>query len=135
MLLHSSLKLRTAGHFERDVLSCVAFILYGLRRMPFVALGLSNFSVEGLAKQGYNAHMYYVYVLKSDDFSHYYYGSTTDIKNRLKSHNNGQNKYTAKYKPWHVVWYDAFQDRVVAISFEKYLKIASGKAFLRKRLI
>lgn len=79
--------------------------------------------------------MYYVYVLKSTHFDTIYIGSTNDLKNRLKSHNSGQSKHTSKYKPWEIVWYSAYKNKQLALNFEKYLKTASGKAFMRKRLI
>lgn len=80
--------------------------------------------------------MYYVYVLQSQrDDSQYYYGKTKDLKNRLVAHNTGQSPHTAKYKPWTVVWYGAFITEEKATAFERYLKTASGKAFLRKRLL
>lgn len=79
--------------------------------------------------------MYYAYVLRSENFDQYYYGSTSDIKTRIKSHNAGESRHTAKYKPWQIVWYAAFADKAKAEAFEKYLKTASGKAFLRKRLL
>lgn len=79
--------------------------------------------------------MYYVYVLRSKNFDQYYYGSTSDIKARLKSHNAGESKRTSKYKPWRIAWYAAFTNKTKAEAFETYLKTASGKAFLRKRLL
>ncbi len=94
--------------------------------MPFVAL-----REEGL----YYHVMYYVYILKSEIANEYYYGSTANLQARLKAHNAGQNTSTKKYKPWGIVWYGAFNHRSAAEAFEKYLKTASGKAFLRKRLV
>jgi hypothetical protein len=41
---------------------------------------------------------------------------------------------TAKYKPWDLITCQAFNDRSKALSFEKYLKSHSGKAFANKRL-
>jgi putative endonuclease len=63
-----------------------------------------------------------------------YIGYTTDLDTRLTSHNNGKSKHTAKYKPWELVTYTAFSEQSKALSFEKYLKSHSGKAFARKRL-
>ena len=80
--------------------------------------------------------MYYVYILQSISYPEQtYVGSTSDIKNRLVSHNSGANKHTSKFMPWKVVWYSAFEIRTKAEIFEKYLKSASGIAFRRKRLI
>ncbi|MEK9196026.1 MAG: GIY-YIG nuclease family protein [Patescibacteria group bacterium] len=80
--------------------------------------------------------MHYVYILRSElEPSQLYYGMTSNLKSRLKSHNNGQSKHTSKFKPWKVIWYGSFESIETAKEFETYLKTASGKAFLRKRLI
>ncbi|MEO6760977.1 MAG: GIY-YIG nuclease family protein [Candidatus Saccharimonadales bacterium] len=79
--------------------------------------------------------MYYAYILRSMTTQAYYYGSTTDMKARLTAHNSGKNVSTKKYRPWEVAWYGAFESRETAQHFETYLKTASGKAFLRKRLL
>ena len=80
--------------------------------------------------------MYYVYILKSVDYlNQVYIGSSSDIKERLKSHNSGANKHTNKFKPWKIVWFCVFPNQQKAIAFEKYLKSSSGIAFRRKRLI
>ena len=80
--------------------------------------------------------MYYVYILRSTRFiNQIYTGFTPDLKQRLKSHNEGSNKHTRKFRPWKVIWYAAFVTKKQAENFEKYLKTASGIAFKRKRLI
>ena len=79
--------------------------------------------------------MYYVYLIRSilhPDQT--YIGFTEGLKARLKSHNSGQSSHTAKFKPWELITYLAFKDRSTALSFEKYLKSHSGKAFANKRL-
>ena len=79
--------------------------------------------------------MFYVYLLRSDAFSDQRYtGFTTDLRARLKSHNEGASKHTAKYRPWSLVTYLAFSDERKAREFEFYLKSGSGAAFANKRL-
>jgi putative endonuclease len=79
--------------------------------------------------------MFYVYMLHSIDHpKHRYIGFTSDLKKRLAAHNNGESVHTAKYKPWKLVGYQAFEDKQRAMDFEKYLKTGSGKAFSNKRL-
>jgi predicted GIY-YIG superfamily endonuclease len=60
-------------------------------------------------------------------------GVTGDLKQRLDDHNAGRSLHTAKYKPWRLVIYIAFDERTKADSFERYLKSGSGHAFARKR--
>jgi putative endonuclease len=80
--------------------------------------------------------MHYCYIIRSESSaSQLYFGSTSNLKNRLKAHNSGQSIHTKKYVPWVVIWYGAFSTRKEAEKFERYLKTASGKAFMRKRLL
>jgi predicted GIY-YIG superfamily endonuclease len=62
----------------------------------------------------------------------FYTGITRDLRERLIRHNSGKVPYTAKSKPWRVKTYIAFSDAQRAIEFERYLKSASGRAFLKK---
>jgi hypothetical protein len=41
---------------------------------------------------------------------------------------------TSKYAPWRLQTYIAFFDEAQALSFENYLKSASGRALAKKRL-
>jgi predicted GIY-YIG superfamily endonuclease len=80
--------------------------------------------------------MYYVYLITSIDFSEkIYIGYTTDLKERLATHNSGGSPHTSKYKPWRLVTYLGFESRSTALQFEKYLKSQSGRAFAQKRLL
>jgi predicted GIY-YIG superfamily endonuclease len=79
--------------------------------------------------------MHYVYILRSIKFKDKFYtGRTTDLVRRLAEHNRHENEYTSRYKPWLIKTYVAFQTKEPAISFEKYLKTPSGRAFAKKRL-
>ncbi len=74
--------------------------------------------------------MTYVYILRSIAFpDEWYAGWTTDLKSRLRDHNEGRSVHTAKYKPWKLEVYMAFADKAHAIAFERYLKSGSGRAF------
>ena len=79
--------------------------------------------------------MHYVYLLRSQAHPEQtYIGLTADLKLRLAKHNEGGSPHTAKYKPWNLVTYLAFQSRDQAAAFESYLKSGSGRAFAQKRL-
>ena len=79
--------------------------------------------------------MYYVYLLRSIPRpDQTYVGFTEDLKTRFSAHNNGRSPHTSKFTPWELVSYTAFKEREKALSFEKYLKSHSGKAFANKRL-
>jgi len=78
--------------------------------------------------------MYYVYFLRSlKDQSKTYIGYTTDVEQRLMTHNSGSSPHTSKNKPWELVSYVAFESQEKALNFEKYIKVGSGHAFARKR--
>jgi len=78
--------------------------------------------------------MYYVYLLKSiSSPDQTYVGFTEDLKARIKVHNAGGSKHTAKFLPWQLVTYHAFADKRKAQEFEYYLKTGSGQAFASKR--
>ena len=80
--------------------------------------------------------MHYVYILRSVEYPEQtYVGFSADLKKRIKQHNEGGCPHTAKFKPWKLIWYGAFPDKMRALDFEKYLKSHSGKAFASKRLI
>jgi len=75
----------------------------------------------------------YVYVLLNvNDETRRYTGLTDDLKARLKSHNQGNNPHTSKYRPWRIETAIAFRSREKAAAFEKYLKSHSGRAFASK---
>ena len=79
--------------------------------------------------------MYYVYILQSLKDNSYYTGFTTDVDARLKQHNDGSVAYTSPKRPFKIAWYCAFEDKIKALHFEKYLKSGSGFALARKRLV
>ncbi len=80
--------------------------------------------------------MYYVYLIKSKKYpDKIYVGYTLDLKSRIKKHNEGGSIYTAKYKPWELILFLGFKEKEKALSFEKYLKLHSGRSFLQKRFL
>jgi len=79
--------------------------------------------------------MYYVYIIRSQQDTSHYVGSTNDLKRRLQEHNHGGAKFTSSKRPYKLVWYCAFCEKNRAIEFEKYLKQGSGFAFARNHLV
>jgi len=79
--------------------------------------------------------LHYVYLIRSTSYhDQTYIGLTSDLKVRLKKHNEGGSPHTRKYKPWKLVTYMAFSTREQAAAFEQYLKSGSGRAFAKRRL-
>jgi putative endonuclease len=80
--------------------------------------------------------MHYVYLLKSQSKPKQpCVGSTHDLRQWLKDHNDGRSPHTAKFRPWILIAYFAFADEWTAIAFEKYLKTGSGRAFIRRHFL
>ena len=77
----------------------------------------------------------YVYILQSEAHpDRFYVGQTQDLRARLAQHNAGRIHHTTKWKPWRLKSSVALSDRPRAIALEHYLKSASGRAFMKKRL-
>ena len=79
--------------------------------------------------------MYYCYILLSSKSHIFYFGSTNDLKSRVRLHNSGKVRATKPHIPWKLVWYGAFITEKEARDFEQYLKTGSGKAFAYKRFV
>lgn len=79
--------------------------------------------------------MYYCYILLNSKSHLFYFGSTNELKVRIKLHNDGKVSSTKPHAPWELIWYGAFVTEEEARDFERYLKSGSGKAFAYKRLV
>jgi putative endonuclease len=77
-----------------------------------------------------------VYVLDSEKYDRLYIGSTSDLKQRLLSHNQLARKgWTVKYRPWKLIYSEEFTDKSAAMKREKELKSHKGRDFLRFSII
>ncbi|MFA7653987.1 MAG: GIY-YIG nuclease family protein [Candidatus Magasanikbacteria bacterium] len=81
--------------------------------------------------------MYTVYVLENNEGKHYT-GSTSDLADRLKMHNDNTvtkscfHRTTYKKGPWKIVFTKDFLLREEALRFEKFLKTGHGRAWLER---
>jgi len=75
--------------------------------------------------------MYYVYVLRSCVNGDLYKGSTENLERRLIQHNEGLVKYTSKFKPWELVYYEEFETRSLAVRRERFFKTGKGRELLK----
>lgn len=76
--------------------------------------------------------MYKVYVLYSYSANKHYTGYTSDLPNRLLSHNIAGNEWTAGHRPWQVIYTREFESKTEAIKFEKWLKSGVGRDFIKR---
>jgi len=80
--------------------------------------------------------MFNVYVLYSPSFDKIYIGYTSNIEQRMLSHNElGKKGYTLKYRPWKLIHTEPFEIKSDAMMREKALKSARGRAWIWETLI
>ena len=97
--------------------------------------GLLHFSRELRLGKPVMKQFFYVYILQSElNPRRFYTGLTDDLRTRLKNHNSGRILHTTKWKPWRLKTYVALSDRIKAAQLERYLKSASGRAFVKRHL-
>ncbi len=67
--------------------------------------------------------MHYVYVLKSKKAPQkLYIGFTNNLSRRIKEHNEGKSKYTSWFRPWNIIYSEAYFSRRDAEEREAQLK-------------
>ena len=78
--------------------------------------------------------MFYTYILQSIKNGELYIGFTSDLRKRLKEHNQGLNFSTKRYIPWKVIYYEACLEESDARRREKYLKTTQGNRLIKRRM-
>ena len=80
--------------------------------------------------------MFTVYVLYSPAHDKIYIGFSSNLLERLKSHNQlGQKGWTIKFRPWIVVHEEAYAEKGDAMKREKQLKTFSGRQWTREQVL
>ena len=80
--------------------------------------------------------MFTVYVLYSEKYNKIYIGYTSNIENRMLSHNELSNKgYTKKFRPWILAYSEEFESKKEAMKREKELKSGKGRRFIWEKII
>jgi len=75
--------------------------------------------------------MFTVYVLYSPDHDKIYIGYTSDLEQRLLSHNKlGKKRWTIKFRPWELIFTEEFESKKEAMDREKQLKSARGREYV-----
>ena len=72
-----------------------------------------------------------VYVLYSDKAKKHYTGFTGNLIERLKSHNELGDEWTARYRPWRLIFQKDFEAKLDAMKYEQWLKKGQGRAFIK----
>ena len=75
--------------------------------------------------------MFTVYVLYSKNYNKIYIGFTSNLEQRLLSHNElGKKGWTINFRPWQQIHTEVFQLKSDAMKREKQLKTATGRNFI-----
>ncbi|MDA0376281.1 MAG: GIY-YIG nuclease family protein [bacterium] len=78
--------------------------------------------------------MFYIYVLQSQKDQQLYVGYTTNLKQRLATHNKGSVTSTKSRRPWKIIFAEIYINQNDALRREKYLKTTVGKRALKLML-
>lgn len=79
--------------------------------------------------------MFYFYIIQ-DSLDNLYFGSTNNLKRRLKEHQNGTSVYTKRSKDWELIYYEAYCSESDAREREQKVKNNAGsKKHLLNRII
>ena len=79
--------------------------------------------------------MFIVYVLYSSKYNKIYIGYTSNLKQRMLSHNELATKgYTVKFRPWAIMFTENFDSKKEAMDREKALKSGKGRDFIWKEI-
>ena len=76
--------------------------------------------------------MFFAYILQSLRDGTYYYGSTSDLKKRVRDHNMGKVKFTKGHRPYQLHYSEEFQTKSEAILRERFFKSIDGYKWLRE---
>ena len=79
--------------------------------------------------------MYYTYILKSLKDSKFYYGSCSNLNERLKIHNKGKVRATKGRCPFVIHYFEQFSTRSEAVRREYFFKSIDGYNWLKKNSI
>jgi putative endonuclease len=64
-----------------------------------------------------------------------YVGSTSDLRERVRTHQSGEVRSTRAYRPVSLCTYVAAKAEHIARQLERYFKSGSGKAIAMKRFL
>ena len=80
--------------------------------------------------------MFTTYVLHSEKHDKIYIGYTSNIEQRLLSHNELATKgWTIKFRPWKLIYQEEVETKSAAMKREKELKSFQGRQFIRNLIL
>jgi putative endonuclease len=80
--------------------------------------------------------MFTVYILYSPSYNKTYVGFTSNLEQRLLSHNElGKKGWTIKFRPWNLIHTEVFDTKMEALFREKQLKAGKGRDWIQSELL
>jgi putative endonuclease len=79
--------------------------------------------------------MFAAYVLRSLRDGTHYYGSCSNLEQRLREHNNGKVRYTKGHAPYVVHYVEWYETRSEAFRRERFFKSIAGYLWLKDHAI
>ena len=76
--------------------------------------------------------MFVVYIPYSEKLNIYYVGSTGNLEDKLKRHNNGRSKFTKPGVPWKLVYVKQYETKSQACKAEYYIKSKKSKVYIER---
>jgi len=92
------------------------------------------FPIQGPERSGLFYMLYTVYILYSHAYLKHYTGFTSNLEQRLLSHYKLGKGWTAKYRPWQLIYSKEFNTKKEAMEYEKWLKTGIGRDFIKTLL-
>jgi predicted GIY-YIG superfamily endonuclease len=75
---------------------------------------------------------YFLYILQSHVNQKFYAGSSEDPKRRLLYHNSIEKGFTARYRPWNLVFVKEFPSKYLAQKAERKIKSWKSKLMIER---
>ncbi|MGE0267496.1 MAG: GIY-YIG nuclease family protein [Candidatus Omnitrophota bacterium] len=77
--------------------------------------------------------VYYLYILKSENYPKTYVGSTENLSRRFAEHNRRKVKSSKAFAPYGLIYSEEFCSLKQARQREKYFKSTSGRREIKKK--
>jgi len=79
--------------------------------------------------------MYYLYILLNEAKTKTYTGFTQDVEKRLNEHNSGKVTSSRLYRPYRILYTQAFETLHEARHAERFYKSTTGRRRLKQLLL
>ena len=74
---------------------------------------------------------YFVYIIQNTA-GKIYIGQTYNLEKRMNEHNRAGKGYTAKFRPWRLIYSECVRSRKEAMAKERYFKSGVGRDWIKK---